>query len=192
MSILRKFPSDADSKVFRSPAVKDALFSKPHSSAPDIGSNQKIDFVQVSLEELRVRVSASGPHFTPQFLAAFEQAVKQTRGKWPQRTRVARHTNDLLVFTRDQHERINAVLSAAEPASLSETSRAASIEQPNPFASASSSATASNLYTILAKAHSLSPHTVQAIAKDVLALVGTQNMNTIPTQTPIIALDHAL
>ena len=81
MSILRKFPSDADSKVFRSPAVKDALFSKSPSFISDIGSHWKIDFVQVSLEELRARVSVGGQHFTPQFLAAFEQAVKQTRGR---------------------------------------------------------------------------------------------------------------
>lgn len=80
MSILRKFPSDADSKVFRSPAVKDALFSTAPSSASDVGSNQRIDFVQVSFEELRARVSAGEQHFTPQILAAFEQAVKQTRG----------------------------------------------------------------------------------------------------------------
>jgi len=42
----------------------------------------KIDFVQVSLEELRARVSAGGRYFTPEFLAVFEQAVKQTRGQW--------------------------------------------------------------------------------------------------------------
>lgn len=192
MSILHKFPSDADSKVFRSPAVKDGLFSKPHSSTPDIGLNQKIDFVQISLEELRARVTAGGKHFTPQLLASFEQAVKQTRGMWLQRTRAVHPTNDILVFTRDQRERIDAVLSAAGQTSPSETSRATSIEQPNPFSNTSSSATASNLYTILAKAHSLSPHTVQAIAKDLLALVGTQDMNTIPPQTPILALDQAL
>lgn len=162
------------------------------SSASDVVSNQKIDFVQVSLEELRARVVAGGQHFTPQFLAAFEQAVKQTRGMWLQKPRVSRHTDDLLVLTRDQRERINAVLSAAEQASISETLSATSIEPPNPFTSPSSSVTASSLYTILAKTHSLSPHTVQAIAKDVLALVGTQNMNITSTQAPIIAPDHVL
>lgn len=192
MSILRKFPSDADSKVFRSPAVKDALFSKAPSSASDVGSDQQIDFVQVSLEELRARASAGGQHFTPQFLDAFKQAVKQTRGTWSHKTRVSLHPDDLLVFTRDQRERINAVLSATEQASPSETSSATSIEQPNPFAGPSSNVTASSLYTILAKTHSLSPHTVQAIAKDVLALVGTQNMNITSTQAPIIAPDHVL
>lgn len=192
MSILRKFPSDADSKVFRSPAVKDALFSTAPSSASDVVSNQKIDFVQVSFEELRARVSAGEQHFTPQILAAFEQAVKQTRGMWLQKLWVSRHTDDLVVFTRDQRERINAVLSATEQASISEISSAASIAQPNPFASPSSSVTASSLYTILAKTHSLSPHTVQAIAKDVLALVGTQNININSTQAPIIAPDHVL
>jgi len=157
-----------------------------------MGFDQKIDFVQVSVEQLRARVSAGGQHLTPEFLAAFEQAVKQTRGTWLQKTRVSRHTDNLLVFTRDQRERINAVLSAAEQAPPSESSTTASIEHPTPFASPSSSATASSLYTILAKTHSLSPHTVQAIAKDLLVLVGTQNMNITSTQTPIIAPDHVL
>jgi hypothetical protein len=192
MSILRKFPSDADSKVFRSPAVKDALFSKSSATASDIESDRKIDFVQVSLEELRDRLSAGGQHFTPQFLAAFEQAVRQTCGEWLQKPSDLYHINGLLVFTRDQRERINAVLSAVDQVSPSESLSAASIEQPNPFASASPSATVSNLYTILAKAHSLSPHTVQAIANDLLALVGTQNTNITSSQIPIIAPDHAL
>lgn len=117
--------------------------------------------------------------------------MKQTRGTQLQKKR-SHHADGLLVFTKDQRERINAVLSAVEQASPSEPSSAASIEQPDSFSSASSSATTSSLYTMLAQTHSLSPHTVQAIARDLLALVGTQNMNITSTQTPIIAPDHAL
>jgi hypothetical protein len=192
MSILRKFPSDADSKVFRSPAVKDALFSGSSSSTFCIGLTRRQTLFRFPLKSCVLECPRAANISHPNSSSRLNKLLSRLVASGYRKLGDSRHTDVLLVFTRDQQERIDAMLNATEQVSRSESTSTVSVEQPNPLSGTSANPTASSLYSILAKTHSLSPHAVQAIARDLLALAGTQNVNVISTQTPIIAPDPAL